>query len=198
MLVGGPYSTDGEEHRYGHTAVRIKTPDRDLVYDFGRYGRVTGDFGAEGEGILRVWDSFDRYITGENALGRVTTGFMYRVFARHTLSAVRLFDSMIASGQRQPAKERGRSWLKVHKLQRNYHALGPNCTTLSLDAASAIWPRYEAGSQDYIDPSEVLTFAERAALRLAGTPARIFLPANLQSFLSDNPPIRVDEVSRYP
>ncbi|WP_197342657.1 hypothetical protein [Ralstonia solanacearum] len=58
ILVGGPYKIDGEEHRYGHTALRVIRNGSDLTFDFGRYGRVTGDFGAEGEGILRVWSNF--------------------------------------------------------------------------------------------------------------------------------------------
>lgn len=65
ILVGGPYTFAGEEHRYGHTALRVKNKKFDLTYDFGRYGRVTGDFGAEGEGILRIWSSFPDYIKGE-------------------------------------------------------------------------------------------------------------------------------------
>ena len=76
ILVGGPYTKDGEEHRYGHTALRIKSPKYDLTYDFGRYGGVRGTFGESGDGILRIWTSFSTYIAGENALHRTTTGFV--------------------------------------------------------------------------------------------------------------------------
>lgn len=49
ILVGGPYiDSNGEEHRYGHTALRIKTTVSDLTYDFGRYGRRSGTFGESG------------------------------------------------------------------------------------------------------------------------------------------------------
>ena len=38
ILVGGPYTdSSGEEHRYGQTALRIKTSKSDLTYDYGRY-----------------------------------------------------------------------------------------------------------------------------------------------------------------
>jgi len=198
MLVGGPYSQDGEVHRYGHTAVRIRTPRTDVTYDFGRYGRVTGDFGAEGEGILREWTDFEKYITGENGIGRVTVGFVYKIFQHQTKPATDFFTSLIATGVRDTSKERGRAWLRVYKLTRNYHALGPNCTTISLDSATKTWPRYEAGTGAYIKPEAVLNFGERTALKLKGVPARIFLPANLQQFLSEHPPVRVDLTSRYP
>lgn len=198
MLIGGPYVAGGEEHRYGHTALRIKTPDRDTTYEFGRYGRVTGDFGAEGEGILRVSTSFPKYIAGENALGRTTKGFVYRVFSQHVSPVFSFYDALIAAGERMPAKERGRSWLQVYKLTRNYHALSHNCTTLSLDGIKQILPRYEAGAEEHIDPAAVLSFSERVALKVAGTPSRLFLPANLQSFLSASPPVRVDRIDTYP
>lgn len=198
MLIGGPYVAGGEEHRYGHTALRIKTPSSDITYDFGRYGRVTGDFGAEGEGILRVWTNFSKYISGENALGRTTKGFVYRIFAHQTAPATNFYNSLIATGERMPEKERARSWLQVHKLTRNYHALNYNCTTLSLDGIKQILPSYERGSEDYIEPAAVLSFSERMALKVTGVPARLFLPANLQSFLSDSPPIRVNRIDTHP
>lgn len=198
MLVGGPYTEDGEVHRYGHTAVRIKTPAADVTYDFGRYGRVTGDFGAEGEGILRAWTDFGKYIAGQNVIGRATVGFVYKIFQHQTKPTNDFFNSLIATGVRNGSKERARPWLRVYKLTQNYHALGPNCTTISLDAATRTWPRYEAGADAYIKPEAVLNFSERTALRIKGVPGRIFLPANLQEFLSNNPPVRVDSTSRYP
>jgi len=198
MLIGGPYEQGGEQHRYGHTAVRIKTPVSDTVFDFGRYGATTGDFGAEGEGILRVWSNFGKYIAGENVLGRTTTAYVYRIFSRHTRPAAAFFEGHIAGGRRREDRELGRSYLRVFQLQQSYHALGPNCTTISLDAASAIWPTYEEGSMEYMDPGAVLSFAERAALKLYGTPDRLFLPENLQRFLDDEPPIRVDRKETYP
>ena len=66
ILVGGPYKSNGEEHRYGHTALRIKGQAIDWTYDFGRYGDVRGLFGESGDGILRVWSDFATYIKGEN------------------------------------------------------------------------------------------------------------------------------------
>lgn len=41
LLIGGPYAQNGEEHRYGHTALRVKTVGSDITYDFGRYGEIT-------------------------------------------------------------------------------------------------------------------------------------------------------------
>lgn len=197
VLVGGPYTAGGEEHRYGHTAVRVKTPTSDTTYDFGRYGRVVGDFGAEGEGILRVWTTFNDYIFGENALKRKTTGFVFAVFEgqAHAISA--FFRGLMKAGKSRADLERGRSALKVYQLARNYHALGYNCTTLSLDGVKAGMPIFENGGVAFIDPGAVLSMTELLAMKTVGggTPSRLFLPANLEKFLFNKPavkPIRVD------
>lgn len=197
VLVGGPYTAGGEEHVYGHTAVRVKVAGNDRVYDFGRYGRVVGDFGAEGEGILRVWTSFSDYIDGENALKRKTTGFVYAVFDGQAQSVNTHFAALIKAAKPRTDLARGRSSLTVYQLASNYHALGYNCTTLSLDGVRAALPTFENGSSSFIKPGDVLSFAEQMAMRTVGggTPSRLFLPANLEQFLMSKPavtPMRID------
>lgn len=197
ILVGGPYTLNGESHRYGHTAVRIKTLRTDTTYDFGRYGRVTGEFGAEGEGILRIWSDFSVYIRSENAFGRTTTGFVYALFDHQASAVNEHFRKLAATGIARTDLERGRTYIKVYHLPANYHALRHNCTTLSLDGARAAFSKFEYNSRDFIKPGDVLTFAELMAMKTVGggTPNRIFLPSNLQAFLSSSMsqrPVRID------
>ena len=197
ILVGGTYTLGGTEHRYGHTAIRVKTRTSDTIYDFGRYGRVTGDFGAEGEGILRVWSNFSRYIAGENATGRRTTGFVFLIFD-HQASAINNYYMAIIDGATpRPEMDRSRSGLKVYRLAANYHALGYNCTTLTLDGAQKAISNFEEGGSAFIKPEAVMSLSERLAMRTlgGGMPGRIFLPANLETFLLTKPvqkPARVD------
>lgn len=197
ILVGGPYTLDRTEHRYGHTAIRVKTRGSDTIYDFGRYGRVTGDFGAEGEGILRVWSNFSLYIAGENATGRRTSGFVFLIFDHQASAINNYYKSIIDGATPRPEAERGRNGLKVYRLKANYQALGYNCTTLSLDGAEKAIPNFEEGSSSFIKPEAVMTLSERLAMRTmgGGTPTRMFLPANLETFLSTKPvqkPARID------
>ncbi|MGY4830243.1 hypothetical protein ACVNIS_16855 [Sphaerotilaceae bacterium SBD11-9] len=199
LMVGGPYIHDAELQRYGHTAIRIISKGSDTTYDFGRYGRVTGDFGAEGEGILRVWSSFSPYISGENALGRKTTAFVYAIFDHQAKAVTDYYNEIIATAKKRPELERQRAALKVYQLGPNYHALGYNCTTLSMDGARHAIPNIEAGSRTFIRPEAVLTFAERMAMKTVGggTPSRLFLPANLQEFLSSKPAVKPTRVETY-
>lgn len=199
VLVGGPYKLDGEEHRYGHTALRVIRKGADVTFDFGRYGRVTGDFGAEGEGILRVWSNFDKYIASENALGRLTTEYTYPVLEYQAKAVENFFDGIEKQGKARPELQRGRPELKVFQLNTNYHALRYNCTTLSLDGMHTVFPNFENGSTSFIAPEEVLTWGERATMKTVGggIPSRIFLPANLKNFLDKQPAIKPANVINH-
>lgn len=194
ILVGGAYTdSSGEEHRYGHTALRVKTKSSDLTYDFGRYGKITGTFGESGDGILRVWRFFQPYISGEVALQRKTTGFVYGVFNHEGDLSNSYFDGLIKSGKLIESKSGVQK--SVYRLASDYHALGPNCTTLSLDAARQAIRKIDRGSEKYNKPEDVLTFTERLALKAKGGASRLFLPANLLKFLNSGDavkPLRVD------
>ena len=194
ILIGGPYYKDGEEHRYGHAALRIKTESYDLTYDFGRYGRETGVFGESGEGILRVWTTFAQYIKGENFLKRKTTGFVYLIFSHQADKAKRYFDVQIRNAAKFGGSNTHRT---AFKLAMDYHALGPNCTTITLDGAREAVRRIDSGSERFIKPSDVLNGKELLALRLSGGPTRMFLPANLKDFLDGGYPIKFDRKDEY-
>lgn len=194
ILVGGPYTdASGEEHRYGHTALRIVSKSSDLTYDFGRYGQITGTFGESGEGILRVWNKFQPYIKGEIALNRKTTGFVYAIFEHQASASNKYFEDMIKNAKEITGKSN--STKKVYKLSTDYHATGPNCTTLSIDGAIQAIPNLNQGSDKFNKPSDVLTMVERLALTAKGGSSKLFLPANLLAFLNasqTNKPLRKD------
>lgn len=196
ILVGGAYTdSSGEEHRYGHTALRIKTKNSDLTYDFGRYGKITGTFGESGDGILRVWSSFQPYISGEIALQRKTTGFVYSIFDHQGNLSNSYFDGLIKSGRAIEGKST--TVKRVYKLANDYHALGPNCTTLSIDGAKQAIPNIDQGSEKFNKPEDVLTFTERMALKAKGGSSRLFLPANLLAFLNIGQPIKPTRIDIY-
>lgn len=195
ILVGGPYTRDEEEHRYGHTALRVRVSGVDVTYDFGRYGETRGMFDETGDGILRVWTDFSSYIRGENALGRVTTGFAYPIFDHQAQAVTAYFDRLIAAGTTLPRQ--GRTGMKAYKLATDYHALAPNCTTLSLDGAKQAIPAIDAGSEKFNKPEDVLTRTERLALAAKGGAKRLFLPANLETFLSAGASVKAVRIDRH-
>jgi hypothetical protein len=198
ILIGGPYtSSGGEIHRYGHTALRIKTIKSDLTYDFGRYGKTSGLFGESGEGILRVWNAFNSYISGEVLLKRKTTSFVYAIFEHQANAANGYYNELIKSAKHRTDLERRGRLALIYQLKTDYHALGPNCTTLSVDGAKYAIPNIDSGSEKFIKPDAVLTSSEQFAVKVKGGASRIFLPANLESFLNTKTPIKPIRVEIY-
>ena len=196
ILVGGPYTDQtGEEHRYGHTALRIKTKSSDLTYDFGRYGNITGVFNESGDGILRVWNSFQAYISEENVLGRKTTGFVYAIFDYQAVSVNSFYNSLIKVAKE--VKGKNTSSKRVYKLITSYDALTQNCTTLSIDGAKQAVQNIDQNSEKFNRPSEVLTIKERAGLLAKGGASRLFLPANLLQFLNSKHPVKPVKIDYY-
>jgi hypothetical protein len=196
ILIGGPYVLRGKEHRYGHTALRVKTSFFDVTYDFGRYGAVSGLFGEKGEGILQVWSAFQPYITNEISLNRLTKGFVYNLTDQQAEKVKAYFDALQKNAIL--IKEKSTSVKTVYKLNQDYHALGPNCTTLSIDGAKQAIPDIDDGSMKFYKPDDVLDWKEITALSVSGGGFRVFLPANLERFLErgNKKHIRIDRYEK--
>lgn len=190
VLIGGPYKSNGEEHTYGHVALRVITPANEFVYDFGRYNGETGPFG---QGRLRVWTKFGKYIAGENATGRTTTGFVYKIPATLAANVNAHFTSLI--GNRSSIKAYG-DHMKEYRLAADYHALNNNCTTTAMTGARVAIreldfdvPKYNIGTG--------MSFMEKVGAKSAGWPSHIFMPADLKEMLENNPKRPPDKVEKF-
>ena len=204
ILIGGPYSG----HIYGHTALRIKTPANERIYDFGRYRQLFSEdiglgvqlHGADsprgGEGILNVWTNFEAYIAAENNLGRQTWGYKYWLLETQANAVNSFYDSLVANAV--SIKRNSSDTYKAYKLKTDYFALGPNCTTLSIEGAKQAIPQIDEGSEKFIDPSAVLSFTVNMAMRAKyGVPSKIFLPDNLHRYFDTGPKIAAEEKHVY-
>lgn len=180
LLVGGPY-TDNKENEfrpYGHVALRIITGGHDITYDYGRYGRTWGIGDSEGEGMLNIWTSFNEYIAAENSLGRLTKEFRFHIKKRDADEIKKHFDNKI--GGKKLIRDDG--FRKRYRIE-DYHALKTNCTTMSIDGALIALPFLMQGSEKY-NEGNGLGRKEKLAAEVAGWPKRIFMPRDLDNFLS--------------
>jgi hypothetical protein len=197
ILIGGQYrGKDGEMHTYGHAALRVVGPSTERVYDFGRYGNVTGDFGAEGEGILRIWDDFNSYIAGENSYGRTTKGFTYSITAQQAEKVFAHFDKLISSATERRAKH---AHQKEYKLPQNYHALTNNCATLSLSGARIALPGLDSNGSNYNEGRGMSTTEKMAARakNFGSWPSQIFMPPDVQVMLEDAKKYTPKKITSY-
>lgn len=196
ILIGGPYKTStGEEHNYGHAALRVVTTSAERVYDFGRYGATKGMFGAEGEGILRIWDKFDTYIAGENAYGRTTTGFSYPITDERAITVNRYYDNLVTNSIPRRPKHPNQ---KEFKLSENYHAVDNNCATMTLAGARLALPGIDYNFTQF-NVGRGMTDVEKTAARAQnfGWPSHIFMPADVRAMLENNKRVPPKRVTRY-
>lgn len=187
MLVGGPYGN----HLYGHTALRVTTADIDRVFDYGRYGRTWGLGDSEGEGILKIWNNFNAYIADENRYGRVTTGFVYETTEENAKKILQFFERK-TSGKKPISEDRTKTKMRIE----DYYALGPNCTTLSVDAIKTIFPDIDK-DWSVFQKGRGLGMMEKAAVSARGWPKHIFMPADLQEMLASPSAKKTKKVNKY-
>lgn len=208
LLVGGPYKDPkGVTHPYGHTALYIRLQGKDYIYDFGRYRdtiaenlgfgiELTGIHSPRGEGILKIWNNFNAYIRSENSYGRTTWGYQYFIFDAQAQRSVDFFNALIEGIK--PYDVLPKKNVAFYKLKQDYFALGPNCTTLSLDGAKKAIPKIVDGSEKFIAPEDVLDWSVRKAMEAKyGTPKHLFLPANLKKYLDTAPAVRINGKKTY-
>lgn len=179
ILIGGPYTKNGENHPYGHAALRVVKPGSDQTYDFGRYGKVWGVGGSQGEGIMRVWSNFANYIAGEKATGRVTTGHTLCVTEAQADAIKQSFDEKLKG-----ANDLGKSssGYRKYRLAQDYDALGSNCTTQTLDGAIAGLPPVDDAAGPF-NTGRGLSGGESMMVKLKGWPDHIFMPEDLNAYL---------------
>lgn len=196
ILIGGPYRlANGEAHNYGHAALRVIAATEERIYDFGRYGATRGLFGAQGEGILRVWDKFETYIAGENAYGRTTIGLSYSISNEKAITVIRYFESLASvATERTPKHPHQREF----KLPKDYDAIENNCATTTLTGAKIALPGLDVDAAQY-NVGRGMSDVEKAAAKTQnfGWPSHIFMPADVQAMLENNKKLAPKKVTTY-
>lgn len=158
-------------------AERVVGENYDYVFDYGRYGRTWGVRGSEGEGQLRVWSNFDRYINGEIATSRTTYGFRYVTTAENDEAVIAYFESL--NEDVAPNVSRG-SYMNQYHID-SYHAANNDCTTIALDGLKAGIPSelYDAINNASFDQGTGLSWVERTLFSAAKDREGIVLPSDL-------------------
>jgi RHS repeat-associated protein len=181
VLVGGPYGDTG----YGHVALRVYgdgggdcgCESYDNTYDFGRYGKQWGAGGSEGEGMMRVWSDFSKYIASQNAYGRTTTGYLYSTTAAQDAAIIDFYNQ--ATQGITPNASRG-DFMQQFRLPADYHAANNNCTTQALDGLGAGAPGLRNllnGNQ--FDKGRGLSLSQKLGYRMAKDGNGVRMPLDL-------------------
>lgn len=137
VILGMPYG----RHTIGHTAVRVRTFDKhkEVVYDFGRYGKTWGYLGFHGEGIMRVWRGprqIRRYFRKQTSY-RDSIGFVLRTSPQEERKILAYYEGKL---KRARWRKQGRLHTR-YRLKKDYHGVTNQCTSMALEGFKAVLPR---------------------------------------------------------
>ena len=157
---------------------------------------LTGASSPRGEGILRVWDSFQAYIEDENRQGlassrsRITHAYGYKVFDSQASLVLNFYNDLIKTAK--PHQERAH--FKSYILAQDYFALAPNCTTQSSEATKKAIPSMTKSGFRFVNADKVLPTSAKLAFKASKyeMPKYLFLPDNLNDYLMVSPDVKVD------
>ena len=164
LMIGRPYTKNGEEHAYGHMALRVFNAEAgyNYVFDFGRYGSIWGFMDSEGEGILNVYTNGDAYIKSEQSM-RTTVGYMKPTTQEEDKVVIDYFMAKAKEGQKYRSGAVPGGGGIAYKLVNDYHAYSNNCCTKSLDGLDQIGLNWIG---DEYQPNEAFSTMEEKYLGL--------------------------------
>ena len=138
-----------ETRKWGHVSLRVVTGKQDIIFDFGRYGRMWGKRDAsEGEPILRVWKK-GKYSTYRNLhLKDGGTTKRYQ-FTSNPQRSARILDYFAAMTKGAPLQLSNSSFDAYIANYKTFHAVDVNCATVSIDAFEKGFPEYRLHQPSY-------------------------------------------------
>lgn len=180
-----------ETRKWGHVSLRVNSGGKDLIFDFGRYGRMWGKRDAsEGEPILRVWNS-GSYSTYRNLHlkdGGITRAFR---FASTPDRSRRILQYLNAMTNGAVVQLKNKSFTAYVANYKTFHAVEVNCTTVSIDAFHQGFPEYNLHQMSYSTARD-LEFYLRGAAQGSGefdsderAWPRIWWPLDLMALLTE-------------
>ena len=136
IIVGLPYG----KHKIGHTAVRVKMNNgQDVIYDFGRYGKVWGPLKMQGEGLMRVWrgDEESQYYIKKQRSYRSSIGYVIDVTKQEEAAIFEYYEGLLKKAKwTKPGHKHTR-----YRLARDYDGVFTQCTSIALEGIKKVWPK---------------------------------------------------------
>ena len=104
----------------------------DRTYDFGRYRATWSFMKSQCEGILRVWNNANTFMTGQQKKGDVQA-LMWQTSSKSDQAVIAFLDEKILDGEKIATT----AGYTSYKLNEDYSLLTNNCTTITMDGIAA-------------------------------------------------------------
>jgi hypothetical protein len=139
LIIGKPYTdANGEEHPYGHAALRVFNAKEgyDMVYDFGRYGKVDWNQ-TTGEGIMNVYSDAKKYLASEMK-DRSSVGYTQASSVEQDKQVMAYFKGLTDAGEVYNGGAVPNGGGTAYKLKDKYNIFDNNCLTQSCSGLDKI------------------------------------------------------------
>lgn len=174
------------DHKWGHVSLRVKDDTRDLIFDFGRYGKMWGFFNTEGDPILRVWkNANEKHMRFQKEGNPVVHTIRFAATPQQVEGVLRRFD-LLTEGIKPYSKS---STLDYYRLKNQaFHSMYNNCVTMSVQGFMNGLPQINVNSSKYAKGEDLYFWARVKAVGLAydnaeGTWSHIWWPQDLLNLL---------------
>ena len=149
IIFGKPYTdANGEEHLYGHAALRVFNAKEgyNMVYDFGRYGKVDWNQ-TTGEGIMNVYSDASKYLASEMK-DRSSVGFTQGTSVEQDIQVMSYFKVLTDAGSVYNGGAVPNGGGTAYKLASKYNIFDNNCLTQSCTGLGKIGINWIGGEND--------------------------------------------------
>ena len=156
------------DHKWGHVSLRVKDDDQDLIFDFGRYGKMWGFFDTEGDPVLRVWKNANAEHTKYQKAGNPKIHAVhFSVSDREAQNILNYYENLTRGIKPYESNEH----LDYYNLgSPAFHAINHNCTTLSIAAFHAGAPRAQINDSAYAQGDGLYWWARAKATKFDYNP----------------------------
>lgn len=175
------------ETKWGHVSLRVVQDDKDLVFDFGRYGAMWGTFDSEGAPILRVWkNAAQDHLNYLKKGGGAITEIRFEATPEQIDIILNFYENM-TKGIKPYGVTKKVEYYDTKKP--TFHSIRYSCTTVVVNAFNLAYPDYDVNNTKYaVVRSGMNPFFRSVAKRYAynskkGTWSHMWWPMDLKDLL---------------
>lgn len=153
------------DHKWGHVSLRVKDGGQDLIFDFGRYGKMWGFFDTEGDPVLRVWkNANEKHMKFQKEGNPKIHTIRFQITSQQAQGILSYFDKL-TRGIKPYSSSKTLDYYDLGSP--DFHAVNNNCTTMSINAFTHGLPHLNVNNKKYAKGEDLYWWARTQAVRIS-------------------------------